>query len=93
MDNTQNYIEYMRNLRYAVRVVSSKIPEVIDCIQSRAERERDQDLDIALMPDMAFHILERKYEEVESKLYRFNADEEYGAVHTMWPEDMRGDER
>ena len=93
MDKNQSYIEYMHNLRHAMRVISERIPEVIDVIQSKANRERDEDLNIALMPDMAFHILERKYDEIEAKLFRFNPDKEYGMVHTMWPEDMRGDER
>ena len=85
------YIKYMNNLRHALRVISALVPQVIEVAQAAAERERDQDLEIALMPDMAWDILQNKYLEVEDKLYQFNPEAEYGEIHTMWAEDMRGE--
>lgn len=87
------YIEWMNNLRHAMKVVASKAPEIIEVIESKAIRERDQDLGIALMRDETWYKLQKKYEEVEPKLYQFYPEEEFGAVHTMWAEDMKGDER
>ncbi len=86
------YIEYMNNLRHAINVVASKVPDVLALIESRAIEEGDKDLDIALLPDQAWYILQSQYEEVEPRLYRFNPDEEYGVVRTMWSEDMRGEQ-
>ena len=85
------YVEYMNNLRYALKMVSDKVPDVIEVIEAISQREKDQDLEIALLPDEMWYHLQRKYDEVEHTIHRFNAEEEYGVIHTMWPEDMRGE--
>ena len=77
------YINYMSNLRHALSVVASKVPEILNLIENKAIEEGDKDLEIALLPDQAWYILQRQYEEIEPKLYRFNPDEEYGIVRTM----------
>jgi hypothetical protein len=85
-----NYIEYMHNLRAAMKLVREKIPQIKEAAEKAYLKERDEDIRIALMSDEEFYKLQTKYEEVEPSLYRFNPEEEYGMVHTMWPEDMRG---
>lgn len=85
------YIEYMSNLRHALSVVVSKVPEVLALIEDRAIEEGDKDLEIALLPDQAWYILQQQYEEIEDKLYQFNPEEEYGIVRTMSEQEMRGE--
>ncbi len=55
------YIEWMNNLRHAMEVVRNVLPEVINVAEMKASLEHDQDLEIAIMPDMAWNILQRKY--------------------------------
>jgi len=72
------YIEWMNNLRHAKDVIAAVMPEVIDAMEAHAQHYKHQDLEIALMPDEAWDILQDEYFEVEHKLYQFNPEEEYG---------------
>lgn len=74
------YIEWMNNLRHAMEVVKKVTPEIIRVMQMKASLERDQDLEIALMPDDGWNILQDNYCKVENKIsrYRFDAEFEYG---------------
>ena len=86
-----DYIEYIHNLRAAMKLVASKIPELRETAKQSYYQSRDEDIKISLMSDEDFYNLQTKYDEVEPKLYQFNPDEEYGIVRTMAAEDMRGE--
>jgi len=74
------YIEWMNNLRHSLEVVKNVMPEVIRVMQTKADLEHHQDLEIALMPDEAWDILQDNYFKVENKIsrYQFDAEFEYG---------------
>lgn len=85
------YIGWMNDLRCALRLLEKHAEEVRVAIHEKAVLERNQDLKILLMSDEQWIALQEKYEDIEPTLYQFNPEEEYGMVHTMWPEDMRGE--
>ena len=87
------YIEWMNNLRHAKDIIAKLVPEILEAIQEKADREQDRDLDILLTDDLVWYSLQKQFEEVEDKLYQFNPEEEYGSVNTMCTEDMMGNER
>ena len=87
------YQEYMSNLRQAYKTIKKLVPEVTEIIAKRALQTKDEELNILLMSDERWFRLQEKYEETAPRLYRFNPEEEYGTMHIMWPQDMRGDER
>jgi len=84
--NPMEYIEYMSRLRHALSIVAATIPGVIDFSQSIAEFEKDKDVEIALMSEDEWLILQERYGEVEDKIYQFNPEDEYGMFVQFWDE-------
>lgn len=85
-----DYIDDIKNLRAALRLISEKLPEVRQLIEQKKMRCPDPDLKIMTMPDMEFRILEKGWEEVEEKLNYFDYEQEYGKVDTLSKSEMRG---
>jgi hypothetical protein len=72
------YIEYIENLRYAFKIISSKAPEILELIDSKAKIEADIDLELTVMSDVEWQIRQDTYLDIEDKIYNFNPDVEYG---------------
>jgi hypothetical protein len=87
-----DYIEYIKNMRAAFRLISEKLPEIQLLIDKKrwSTKDFDPDFNIIAMPDMEFRMLEKGWEEVEEKLNYFDCEQEYGSVNTLTKSEMRG---
>lgn len=86
-----DYIEQMKNMRYAMHVISEKIPTVRALIEDMKNRDNyDPDLDVLTMCDREFDITRGAYDEIHEKITRFDPEDEYGRVETLSKQEMRG---
>jgi hypothetical protein len=86
-----HYYQDITNLRHALKVVASKIPEVLEIAQRKSIEEKDIDLSMAAMTDAEFMFMQEKYGYFSKQIYEFDPNDEYGAVKTMWPNEMNGE--
>ncbi|RPJ24589.1 MAG: hypothetical protein EHM25_14295 [Nitrosopumilales archaeon] len=86
-----DYIQQMRSMRFAMHVVSEKIPTLSAMIEDmKNQPDPDPDLNVLTMSDMEFDMTHRGYDEIHEKIKRFDPEDEYGRVETLSPEEKRG---
>jgi hypothetical protein len=86
-----DYIQQMISMRFAMHVVSEKIPTLPAIIEDmKREADSDPDLKVLTMSDMEFEMTHRGYDEIHEKIKQFDPEDEYGRVETLSPEEKRG---
>lgn len=89
------YIKEITTLRESFRWLSNKMPEIVLMAENKAVCEKDEDLELMIIPDLEFAIFKKAamkaYDECPDYVAGFCAEDEYGEVETMSRSEMRGD--